>query len=355
MSDMDALNRELDQLLNAIDAPCLWLVDENVHLRCRPNPHVQVIGNRFDVIERLQQQGWHAQFSDFILDSLQDGSLKTILYRVSKEKAVVHHLITASARLLASGGTLILLGEKGEGIRTYARKAEVCLGGIRSETKLGSSSWCARISRTESKGDCPDSQDYSRLRAACHDDRFEYWTKPGLFGWNKIDRGSAFLIEQLAAMLDTSLPVQGSLLDLGCGFGYLALNAADANTTLVCTDNNAAALIACQQNLQHAGLQGTVLASNAGDRVTQTFGTLLCNPPFHSGFSTDGDLTDRFLAAAQRLLAPQGTACFVVNQHIPLERKAAGHFAEITLWADNGKFKLIRLRKPINPTVQGFS
>lgn len=348
MSDMNPLARELEQQLKCLNAPGLWLVDENPQSHCRPNPLVSVIGNRLDVIERLGQQGWQAEFNDFELDRLPAAGFDTILYRISKEKAVVHHIISAAQRLLKPGGELILLGEKGEGIRTYARKAELCLGGERSETKLGASSWCARIGRSGAGGDCPDAQDYPTLRPACRDERFEYCAKPGLFGWNKIDSGSALLIEQLPEMLQQPLPLSGSLLDLGCGFGYLAMNAAGPATELVCTDNNAAALQACQHNLQRAGIKGEVLASDAGDRLQQSFDTILCNPPFHSGFSVDGDLTDRFLMAAQRMLKPTGTACFVVNQHIPLERKATGRFADVSLWLDNGKFKLVRLRAPIN-------
>ena len=349
---MDLLARELEHRLDRLNAPALWLVDENLQPHCRPNPQVQVVGNRHDLIVQLQKQGWQARFSDFELDDFPDAGFHTLIYRISKEKAVVHHLITAARRLLKPGGELILLGDKGEGVRTYARKAELCLGGKRDETKLGGSSWCARIPRQDPAGDCPDSQDYPQLRPACRDDRFEYWAKPGLFGWNKIDQGSALLIEHLSTMLEAPLPVTGSLLDLGCGFGYLALNAAGPDTELICTDNNAAALLACRHNLERAGLNAQVLASDAGDSIQQKFTTLVCNPPFHSGFSVDGDLTDRFLEAARRLLAPDGTACFVVNQHIPLERKAEGLFAQITPWLDNGSFKLIRLRQPINPTVQ---
>lgn len=352
MSDMDPLTRELEQQLRNLNAPALWLVDENLQPGGRANPNINVIGNRFDIIAQLKENGWKAEFSDFVLHMLPDAGFNSIVYRISKEKAVVHHIIREAQRLLKPEGELILLGDKGEGIRTYARKAETCLGGSRHETKLGGTCWMAGIRREGPGGDCPDTQDYTELRPACRDEHFEYWSKPGLFGWNKIDQGSAFLIEQLADMLETPLPLAGSVLDLGCGFGYLALNASGPDTRLVCTDNNAAALRACAHNLQRAALDASVLASDAGDRIQQSFETILCNPPFHSGFSVDGDLTDRFLMAAQRMLKPTGTACFVVNQHIPLERKASGRFADITLWRDNGKFKLVRLRKPIHSTVQ---
>lgn len=349
---MDLISSELNRLLQQPQDRTLWLVDENIQLTAGSRAGVDVIGNRFDVIERLQASGWQARFSDFDLSAHGDAEYDRIIYRVSKEKPVVHHLISTASRLLKPGGVLTLLGDKGEGIRTYARKAADCLGSPREEQKLGADSWRADIVRGDSCGECPPDQDYTDLRPVCEDERHTYWSKPGLFGWNKIDRGSAFLIEQLPAMLGQPLPVEGRLLDLGCGFGYLALNAAGPSTELVCTDNNAAALSACRHNLEQTGLKGDVLAANAGDRVQGGFDTILCNPPFHSGFAVDGDLTDRFLQAARRLLNGNGNACFVVNQHIPLERKAVGLFADIQLHADNGQFKLIRLRQPIHPRLQ---
>ncbi|MBV0934217.1 methyltransferase [Marinobacterium weihaiense] len=353
---MDLLTTELNTRLHNTRASTLWLVDENIQLDTAANPTVHVVGNRLDVIERLQQHGWQAAFSDFDLSGLAAGGFDQILYRVSKEKPVVHYLISEAQRLLRPDGQLVLLGDKGEGIRTYAKKAAECLGGSRQEQKLGKESWCAEITRGLTGGSCPEHQCYPELRPACEDTRHTYWSKPGLFGWNKIDRGSALLIEHLPNMLDTTLPLSGSVLDLGCGFGYLALNVAGGATRLVCSDNNAAALRACRHNLDQAGLtQAEVLAANAGDRLTPGFDTIVCNPPFHSGFSVDGDLTDRFLAASQRLLAVNGSACFVVNQHIPLERKAAGLFADIHTCLDSGQFKLVRLRQPINLQSQGYS
>ncbi|MBA4500781.1 methyltransferase [Marinobacterium marinum] len=350
---MDVLTTELNQLLRQASGTTLWLVDENIQLDMPANPAVLVVGNRFDVIERLQQCGWDAHFSDFDLSALASAGFDQIIYRVSKEKPVVHYLITAAQRLLRADGSLSLLGDKGEGIRTYARKAEACLEGTRTEQKLGPNSWHAHIRQGNGTGPCPDHQHYSELRPACADAQRQYWSKPGLFGWNKIDRGSALLIEQLPAMLGSSLPLPGKVLDLGCGFGYLALNVADSTTALVCSDNNAAALRACRYNLDQAGLQqAEVIAADAGDRLSPGFDVLLCNPPFHSGFSVDGDLTDRFLHAARRLLSAKGSACFVVNQHIPLERKAIGLFADIHTHLDSGQFKLVRLRQPINLQFQ---
>lgn len=333
--------------LKASDGPALWLTDENIATpELAANPAFEVVGNRFDLIRALQQRGWQAHFSDFDLTAYPDGHFQRILYRVSKEKAVVHHLINAAARLLQPGGRLVLIGEKGEGIKTYVRKAQQLLEGERSEQKQGAL-WYCQLSRGTGTGTPLDDQDYRQLRPIAQQDTRTFLSKPGLFGWNKIDRGSALLIEQLPQMLGRPLPLDGKVLDLGCGFGYLALSAAGPGTELVCTDNNAAALLACARNLALAGIEAQVVAGDAGDTVQGTFDVILCNPPFHAGFDTEHDLTDRFLAAAQRLLAADGCACFVVNQHIPLERKARGRFAQIHCHADNGHFKLVRLQRPL--------
>ncbi|SEG80476.1 class I SAM-dependent methyltransferase [Marinobacterium lutimaris] len=340
----------LNLLVNELRQPAerrLWIVDENIPPQLlAPQTGTQVVGNRFDLIRAMREQGWNAELSDFDLGKLPDASIEQIIYRVSKEKAVVHHLINEAARLLGPNGKLILIGDKGEGIKTYARKAQQRLGGAKAEQKQGSV-WRCELSVAQ-PADAPlDDQNYAQMRELDLKDAGQYLSKPGLFGWNKIDRGSAFLVENLAEMLDRPLPVEGSILDLGCGFGYLALNACAISAELTCTDNNAAALIACRANLEARGYtHAQVVASDAGDTLQQRFDTILCNPPFHAGFGVEGDLTDRFLQQTQRLLTPNGTACFVVNLHIPLERKAQGLFAQIHCHADNGHFKLIQLSKP---------
>ncbi|MBV1788926.1 methyltransferase [Marinobacterium sp. D7] len=325
----------------------LWLVDENIPADlCPAQPGFEVIGNRFDLIQALSARGWTTEFSDFDLSRYPDNSLQRIIYRVSKEKPVVHYLINQAARLLQTEGELILIGDKSEGIKTYSRKAQQRLGGTREERKQGSA-WRAVLTRGSATDEPLEDQQYRQLRPLALDAGEPYLSKPGLYGWNKVDRGSAFLLEQLPAMLGQPLPLRGRVLDLGCGFGYLALNACDSDTLLTCTDNNAAALYACRENLAHRDLHGEVIASDAGRELQPGFDTIMCNPPFHAGFGVEGDLTDRFLEQTRRLLAPGGSACFVVNLHIPLERKAQGRFAQIRCHADNGHFKLIHLSQAL--------
>ncbi|WP_168927554.1 class I SAM-dependent methyltransferase [Nitrincola alkalilacustris] len=348
MNPIDAATSALYQQLAGITEPALWLADENITTPLPPaNPAIEVVSNRHDLASALHHAGWQTTFNDFDLSAFSDGQFNSLLYRISKEKALVHHIINQSFRLLQESGALILIGDKNEGIKTFARKAAQHLGGTLREQKLAGNLWQCTLTRADNTfGKQPlDDQNYTQLRPIVAGE-MHFISKPGLYGWQKIDQGSAYLVAQLPAMIKQPLPLHGSLLDLGCGFGYLTLATAGPDTQVICTDNNAAALIACRANLDLAGLQGTVLASDAGDCLNEQVDILLCNPPFHAGFSTAGDLTDKFLAATARLLNPDGIACFVVNLHIPLERKAQKWFDRVDLHSDNGHFKLITLRKP---------
>ena len=110
-------------------------------------------------------------------------------------------------------------------------------------------------------------------------------------------------------------------------------------------DNNAAAIIACEKNFQAQQINGRVIADDCAENITEQFDAVICNPPFHQGFGIEGDLADRFLQACHSHLKAGGRALFVVNNFVPLERKARKYFSNVDLLAENGSFKLIILEK----------
>lgn len=318
----------------------LLVADEN--LPPLPGLHLpdelEIISNRFDIYKQLQPHTSHVQFSDFDFNHVANNSLERFYYRTSKEKAVVHHVLNAAARLLKTGGHLYLAGHKQEGIQTYIKKSAELLGSMAEVTKNGP----ARLGVIEKKtcGEPLDDQHYTKLRLAVKENDHGFYTKPGVFGWDKIDQGSAFLAQHLDALLTDKQP---KLLDLGCGYGYLAIKARNLNPTLThATDNNAAAILACKKNFEHYGIKGEVFADDCASSLVPGYDIILCNPPFHQGFDTERVLTEKFVSACRRLLVPQGQALFVVNSFIPLEKVAATHFKHIQLIADNKRFKLVK-------------
>lgn len=339
----------LARQINEEQAPlALWCSDENVLHQLSEAGIGPIkpllITNRLDVAQQAENQGFDSQFSDFDFSGIQDNSLSHIFYRISKEKPVVHHIINSAHRMLIPGGRLYLCGQKNEGIKTYIEKAGILFGCEKSQQKNGTA-YTAILKKITTATTTPlDDSNYAELRPVATLNSLTAYSKPGLFGWNKIDQGSEFLIQHLPELLACLPKPPRHLLDLGCGYGYLTLMTAGlALQERVLTDNNAAALITARYNCEQNHLAARIIAADGGDSIHQTFDLILCNPPFHQGFSLDGDLTDKFVVASRRLLAKGGLALFVVNQFIPLERKARDYFNKVNMVANNGSFKLISL------------
>lgn len=336
----------------------LWLADENtlgdIDAIAASGHQLRFISNRCDVNTGLKALGHDCAFSDFDLQYIEDNSVDCIYYRVSKEKPVVHHIVNQCFLKLKSGGKLLISGQKNEGIKTYFSKIKSLLGGDARLEKQGRL-YAGFVQKSESPAEPTeeqylDAQQYTSLRPVAETETGEHaiqiHSKPGLFGWNKIDQGSQFLCAELPGILDSLQRAPKSLLDLGCGYGYLSLMSKRFELKKRwATDNNAAAVRAASHNFTLNKMDVTVVTDDCGANIRETFDLVLCNPPFHQGFSIDGDLTDKFLRNTHARLNKGGTAVFVVNQFIPLERKAGKRFSRVKLAADNGSFKLIQLTR----------
>ena len=340
----------LVQQLSRIQGKCLIVADENWataswHSVAQSGSSTRtVFSNRFEIAKSAEQVGIDTYFNDFDFAALEPASFDYILFRVSKERPVSHHIINQASALLVPEGKLLLSGEKSDGVKTYADHA--CkLFGDRCKPQKNGNFYLASITKYAVSNKLLDDKDYLNLRPIKSSEELPLQSKPGIFGWNKIDQGSAFLIENLPAFLQSygENPPQ-SLLDLGCGYGYLSCAASQHGfQQLTATDNNAAALRACEANFNSLNLNGNIIAGDAGSQVNGRFDAIICNPPFHQGFNIDSALTEKFLNASKRLLAPSGKALFVVNNFIALEKKAQDYFSEVEEIARSGSFKLIRV------------
>ena len=87
--------------------------------------------------------------------------------------------------------------------------------------------------------------------------------------------------------------------------------------SLTATDNNAAAIKACQRNLATWGAKTTVIADDCGASLdAKQFDHIICNPPFHQGFDPNSTLTDWFMNQSAKLCKVDGQVWWVVNQFV---------------------------------------
>lgn len=346
---MDTATQILLSHMRALRGPTLWLVDEHIDdvaiASISPRENLFALGNRCDVIAALSAQGINAVLNDFDIAAMP--SFQHVAFRVAKEKALVHYAINTALEQLPVGGTLALSGYKNDGAKTYIEKAAARAGGELT-IERDSGALLGVITRGNVLGGSLPDQNYAQPQRIVLADDFTVWSKPGIFGWQKIDAGSAFLCEHLAQVWPQTPPQR--VLDLGCGYGYLTLRAAAQwpHAYFFATDNNIAATKMCARNMHERSINGQVECSDCGEylftgNVRESFDAILCNPPFHQGFAHERALTEKFLQHTKRLLARGGRALFVVNQFIGLEKIAESMFKRVEIVARNKSFKLIML------------
>lgn len=335
--------RELHAQLRTLTGRGLWLADEN-HSAVLPllAPYaagLDLISNRYDLARQAQTLGLTCAFNDWCFSA--GSRYQQIYLRVCKEKPVNRHLLRQAYLHLEEDGCLLICGEKNDGVKSLWQEAAELFQQRPPLEKQGLA-YLAKFRRS-GPGEALADDDYRELHLIGNWAGQPLYSKPGVYGWDKIDQGSVLLLDQLQQALHSKTRFDG-ILDLGCGYGLLTLAAAHlAAQRRVATDNNAAALACMARNAREWDLAVEIVAGDCGDTVAGLFDLVLCNPPFHRGFEVDGDLTLRFLSAARDRLAPGGVALFVVNSFIPIEKKLTGLFRAAATLVNNKQFKVVRL------------
>ncbi|MFB4320328.1 class I SAM-dependent methyltransferase [Actinomadura sp. 21ATH] len=134
-------------------------------------------------------------------------------------------------------------------------------------------------------------------------------TDRGVFSPDRVDAGTRILLETVPPP-----PAEGDLLDLGCGYGPIALTMArrSPQASVYGVDVNERALDLARSNAQAAGLD--VVRFCLADEIDPAlrFAAIWSNPPIRIGKAA---LHDLLLAWLPRL-APGGLAHLVVQKHL---------------------------------------
>lgn len=172
-----------------------------------------------------------------------------------------------------------------------------------------------------------------------------FYAQPGLFSYNKIDRASKLLIEQLTE------PLKGDVADFGCGYGYLsvsALNKENKIKSLYGYDADARALKCYEQNLEEKRFHTfkTVWCDLGKPyKAEKLYDIILMNPPFHEGRKDTPELGISFLKNAANALRRKGVLWMVANKHLPYEKTLEKEFFKFEKIAEKKGFKIFRAEK----------
>ncbi|WP_188545813.1 class I SAM-dependent methyltransferase [Rhodococcoides trifolii] len=136
-----------------------------------------------------------------------------------------------------------------------------------------------------------------------------------VFAGDKYDVGTRFLM----SFLDTMRPDAHIIVDLGCGTGILAVEAARRRpaATVVATDRSSAAVASTLATATKAGVAVEVMRDDAMASMSDSsVDLILCNPPFHENAAVHTGGAEKLFAAAKRVLRPGGELWTVHNAHL---------------------------------------
>lgn len=245
------------------------------------------------------------------------------------------YAMTLALRAVVPGGAFVALAPKDQG-GTRLRKELEALGCSVEETarRHHRIATCIRpvaLARTE---------DALRDGAPRMVADLGLWSQPGVFSWDRIDPGTALLLQHL--------PVLGGRgADFGCGIGILAraalASAKVKHMTLIDIDRRAVA--SAQRNVDDSRV--TFLWGDVRHAIPELAGLdfVLMNAPFHDAGSEDRTLPQDFVRRAAAVLHNGGVCWLTANRHLPYEAVMKPLFRHTEMKADAGGYKIYEMRK----------
>jgi 16S rRNA G1207 methylase RsmC len=163
---------------------------------------------------------------------------------------------------------------------------------------------------------------------------------PGIFSPDHVDLGTQVLLRAVPAP-------RGNVLDIGCGWGPIAIAAAlmSEEVTVTAVDVNERALDLARRNVATAGVGERVSVSLPGVVPAEaTFDTIWSNPPIRIGKAALHELLGTWLPR----LAPGGEAWLVVQKNLGADSLAVWladqGWGEVERHASAKGFRVLRLR-----------
>jgi 16S rRNA (guanine1207-N2)-methyltransferase len=164
--------------------------------------------------------------------------------------------------------------------------------------------------------------------------------QPGIFSWDRLDPGTALLIDNLPNLW-------GHVGDFGCGTGLLSLAALKNAKVKSVTgfDSDRRAIEACALNIADARFATvwTDLRTQGSQSIGLDF--VVCNPPFHDKGIEDQSLGLAFIKVAAHSLRNGGALWLTANRHLPYEAILGSLFKSVNVKAQGNGYKVFEAIK----------
>ena len=336
----------LDALIYALDVnPDISTEGRVLFLRAQEHPALEHFAGR-----RVCQQTWKPRASELEaagqrVEREAHGLFDLVLVLPDPQRDLMVADLARAHDHLAPGGLLMASQHNDAGSKRCEQYLRDVAGKVESLSKHHSRVFWA--TKDENRPWNADLLERWRQGAAMRrilDGRF--WSRPGLFNWDRIDEGSALLAKHLPET------IAGNVADLGCGWGFLGdhlLRNCHDIVSLDIYDADADCFECARRNL---GLVPTRVKARphwhdvtAGIKTAQ-FDAIVMNPPFHEGKHADLLIGMKFIANAAQALRKDGHLWMVANRQLPYEGLLGDTFAAVEKVVETGAFKVLHASHP---------
>lgn len=336
----------LDALIYALDVnPQIGAEGRVLFLRAREHPALEHFAGRLTCQQSWKPHADELEAAGHRVEREAHGQFNLVLLLPDPQRDLMVADLARAHDHLAPGGVLLVSQHNDAGGKRCQQHLVEVAGEAQAMSKHHSRVfWTVKNPEKPWKADLLEQWRQGAQMRRVLDGRF--WSRPGLFSWNRIDEGSALLAQHLPANL------AGNVADLGCGWGFLSdhllRNCHDIDT-LDIYDADADCFECIRRNL---GLVPTrIKAKPHWQDVTAGIGTqrydaIVMNPPFHEGKHADSLIGLKFIASAAQGLRSHGQLWLVANRQLPYENLLAETFAQVEKVVETGGFKLFRASHP---------
>ncbi len=247
-----------------------------------------------------------------------------VIINFPKSKDELAFTLAMIAPYLLADAKIIFVGEKKGGVQSTPKLSQHFLSHCQ---KIDAARHClvfAGIIKHENLNQPFKLDDwYKNYQINVHNIELTIASLPGVFSQNKLDVGTALLLDNLPKTM------QGKVLDFGCGAGVISclVGKKFPQTQLSLLDVSALAIASAKKTLALNGLSGDVFASNSLSKVEGKFEHIVANPPFHQGIKTSYQASEDFLKGIHIYMKSKADITVVANsflQYLPIMKQYIG-------------------------------
>lgn len=336
----------LDALIYALDVnPGIGAEGRVLFLRARAHPALEHFAGRLACQQTWKPHADELEAAGHRVEREAHGQFALVLLLPDPQRDLMVADLARGHDHLAPGGILLVSQHNDAGGKRCQQHLVEAAGEVQAMSKHHSRVfWAVKDEKKPWKAGLLEQWRHGAAMRRVLDGRF--WSRPGLFSWNRIDEGSGLLARHLPAT------IAGNVADLGCGWGFLSdhlLRHCHDIDTLDIYDADADSFECARRNL---GLVPTrVKGKPRWQDVTagvgnMRFDTIVMNPPFHEGKHADALIGLKFIATAAQALRTNGELWLVANRQLPYENLLAETFAHVEKIVETGAFKVMHAAHP---------